>query len=164
MARTDLLLVKDDLECLMSYLDRLRGDANALVALLLDKSGQPIATSGTLPELDTTSLASLAAGNVASTEGLAQLVGEESFSTLHHEGRDVSLHINLVLQRIIMVVIFDQQASLGLVRLRVQQSTPALTALIEQVLARSAAPGAQNVTRGLPVNEISDEDIDALFG
>jgi hypothetical protein len=51
---------------------KLRIDANAKVVFLVDKNGQQIAAQGEIENLDTTSLASLTAGNVAATDGLAR--------------------------------------------------------------------------------------------
>ena len=55
--------------------ERLRRDSSSKFAFLLDKNGQQIASSGDLDGTDATALASLTAGNVAATEGLAQLIG-----------------------------------------------------------------------------------------
>jgi hypothetical protein len=65
-----------------AVLAKLRLDSSARVAFLVDKDGQQIAVHGDVSNLDTTSLASLAAGNVAATSGMAQLIGEKEFPTL----------------------------------------------------------------------------------
>ena len=90
---------------------KLRTDANAKVVFLVDKNGQQIAAHGDIENLDTTSLASLTAGNVAATDGLAQLIGEKEFSILFHEGEKDNIHISIVAQRVILVVIFDERSS-----------------------------------------------------
>ena len=54
--------------------DRLTREASAKVVFLIDKNGLLIAASGdNVQELDTTSLASLAAGNIAATSGLCHI-------------------------------------------------------------------------------------------
>jgi hypothetical protein len=45
---------------------------------IVDKNGQLIAASGETDNLDTTSLASLTAGNIAATGGMAKLLGRTS--------------------------------------------------------------------------------------
>ena len=161
MARTDLVMLEQDQPRLEAILRQLHQESNAEVVLLLDKNGQQMASSGDLEDIDTTSLASLAAGNVAATEGLAQLIGEPDFSALYHEGHERSLHLSVVARKAILLVVFDEHSSLGLVRLRVQQRGAELHALVAEVLARNIPSGA----RGGPVvvGEISDEDIEALF-
>jgi hypothetical protein len=75
MAVSDLVLLEADHTRFSGVLDRLRRDANAKVVFLIDKNGQQLASSGDLSGLDPTSLASLTAGNVAATDGLAKLLG-----------------------------------------------------------------------------------------
>jgi predicted regulator of Ras-like GTPase activity (Roadblock/LC7/MglB family) len=96
-----------------AVLARLRIDSAARVVFLVDKDGQEIATQGEVGNLDTTSLASLAAGNVAATGGMAQLIGEKEFPTLSHEGEKESIHIS-VIGRLLLVIVFDERSSLGL--------------------------------------------------
>src|SRR2546429_5018802 len=118
---------------------RLRLDSAARLVVLVDKDGQQIAVHGELGELDTTSLASLVAGNVAATGGMAQLIGEREFPTLSHEGERESIHIS-VIGRVLLVVVFDDRSSLGLVKLRVKQSSRDLSALFDEI-ARLAEQG-----------------------
>ena len=73
----------------------------AKFVFLLDKSGQQIASTGELENVDPTSLASLTAGNVAATEGVAQLVGNDGFSSLFHEGKSESMHLSIVGERFV---------------------------------------------------------------
>ena len=163
MAVSDLVLHEADHTRFMAILDRLRQDANAKIAFLIDKNGQQLAVAGLVDGLDPTSLAALSAGNVAATEGLAQLLGEREFATLFHEGEHDSLHINVVSGRAILVVIFDERSSLGLVRLRVKKSTAELCAILEDIIARSQAQRSSAVGIAAPFAEITDDDIDALF-
>jgi len=163
MAVSDLVLHETDHRRLAAVLDRLRQDANAKVAFLIDKNGQQLAAAGHLDGLDPTSLAALTAGNVAATDGLAKLLGETEFSTLFHEGEHDNLHINVVSGRAILVVIFDERSSLGLVRLRVKKSSTELSTILEDIVARSRAQRSSAVGSHAQFAEITDDDIDALF-
>ncbi|WP_373044304.1 roadblock/LC7 domain-containing protein [Vulgatibacter sp.] len=138
--------------------DRLTREANAKVVFLVDKNGQLIAASGATSNIDTVSLASLTAGNIAATGGLAKLIGEKEFSILFHEGERDNLHISIVGQRVILVVLFDARSSLGLVRLRVKKASEELGRIFEELQARADAPGAKALFA-----EITDDDIDNLF-
>lgn len=138
--------------------DRLCREANARVVFVIDKNGTLIASSGDTEHLDSTSLASLVAGEIAATGGLAKLIGEKDFNTLFHEGVRDNLHISLVAGRVILVVIFDNRSSLGLVRLRVKKSSEELTKIFESLMKRMESAGAPS-----PFAEITDEDIDNLF-
>jgi predicted regulator of Ras-like GTPase activity (Roadblock/LC7/MglB family) len=163
MGVSDLVLHEADHSRFSSILQRLRQDANAKVVFFIDKNGQQLASAGDLNGLDPTSLASLTAGNVAATDGLAKLLGEKEFSILFHEGEHDNLHINVVSGKAILMVIFDERSSLGLVRLRVKKSTVELGTLLDDIVARSQAQRASVVGSFAPFAEITDDDIDALF-
>ena len=87
MSSMDLVLFEEEIHLLEDVLQRLRHDANARAVFLIDKNGQQIASAGEVENFDSTSLASLTAGNVAATDGLAKLIGEREFSVLFHEGQ-----------------------------------------------------------------------------
>ena len=136
MGTPDLVLYDEEFQKIKDALQRLRPDANANVVFLVDKNGQQIAAVGRPRDLDTTSLASLTAGNVAATDGLARLIGEKEFSILFHEGEKDNIHISIVAQRVILVVIFDERSSLGLVRLRVRRAMAELDKIFEDIAAK----------------------------
>jgi predicted regulator of Ras-like GTPase activity (Roadblock/LC7/MglB family) len=164
MTMPDLVLYDEEFRKIKDSLNRLASDANANVVFLVDKNGQQIAAVGDLTTLDTTSLASLTAGNVAATDGLARLIGEREFSILFHEGERDNIHISIVAQRVILVVIFDERTSLGLVRLRVRRAMSELDRIFEDIAAK-AEKDKQTLTAEFdsPFAEITDEDIDRLF-
>ena len=163
MAVSDLELHETDHKQLTAVLDRLRRDANAKVAFLIDKNGQQLAIAGRFDELDPTSLAALAAGNVAATDGLAKLLGENEFATAFHEGEHDSLHINVVGGKAILIVIFDEHSSLGLVRLRVKKSSIELAAILDEIITRAKTQRTSAFSSQTTFAEITDDDIDALF-
>lgn len=137
--------------------DRLTRDANAKVVFLVDKNGLLIAASGDVQNIDTTSLASLAAGNIAATSGLAKLVGEKEFSHLFHEGEQDNIHITIVGERVILVIIFDKRSSLGLVRLRVKRASEEVKKVFDEMEKEAKA----NENAGFDL--FDEDDIDNLF-
>lgn len=164
MSGVDLIMYDEEFQKIKDVLSRLRMEANAKVVFLVDKNGQQIAAQGELESLDTTSLASLTAGNVAATDGLARLIGEREFSVLFHEGEKDNIHISIVAQRVILVVIFDERSSLGLVRLRVKKATKELDGVFEEIVAKvEQEKEALGASFESPFAEITDDDIDALF-
>ena len=158
MTAPQMVMFAEEFEQIQACCDRLVREANARTVFLVDKNGQLIAASGEVDSLDTTSLASLTAGNVAATGGMAKLLREQEFATQFHEGENAFIYIQLVGNRVILVVIFDQRSSLGLVRLRVKKSGDGLNAIFEQLIQKAQAPGME-----APLAEISDDDIDNLF-
>ena len=137
---------------------RLQRDANAKAILLIGRDGQPIAEAGDVEELDVTSLSSLTAGNVAATGGISKILREKDFTSQFHEGEKVHVHITLVGGRAILLVLFDERSSLGLVRLRVKKSSDEMARLFEQVAKKAAAKSQPSI-----LTEITDSDIDNLF-
>ena len=157
-------MYEEEYQQIKDTLRRLQVDSNAKIVFLVDKNGQQIAVEGDMRGVDATSLASLTAGNVAATDGLAKLIGEKEFSILFHEGERDNIHISLVAQRVILVVIFDERSSLGLVRLRVKKASQELERTFEELLRKSEADRGNLASRfDSPFAEITDEDIDSLF-
>ena len=140
--------------------ERLVRDANAKGIYVVDKSGQLVCEAGEMQGIDSTSLASLTAGCVAATGGLAKIVGEEEFPVHFHQGQRDNLHITMVGQRMILVVVFDERSSLGLVRLRVKKAGNELAKIFEDIKKQTEANAA---SAGSPFAEITDDDIDNLF-
>jgi predicted regulator of Ras-like GTPase activity (Roadblock/LC7/MglB family) len=159
MASPQMVMYEDEFRQISVLIEKLNREANAKVCYLVDKNGQLIASAGETTNIDATSLASLTAGNIAATSGLAKLLGEREFSILFHEGERDNIHISLIGQRVILVVIFDSRSSLGLVRLRVKRSSQELDTIFNSLAQKSQVGGG----RSSPFAEITDNDIDNLF-
>jgi predicted regulator of Ras-like GTPase activity (Roadblock/LC7/MglB family) len=161
MPSANFIVYEDEFRQLEDALRRLRQEANAKAVFLIDKNGQQIASTGEIEQFDTTSLASLTAGNVAATDGLAKLIGEREFSVLFHEGQQDHIHISIVGRRAILLVIFDDRSSLGLVRLRVKRASGDMERIFDTMAKKGEA--AEIGGEASPFSEITEEDIDALF-
>ena len=166
MSISGTVIFEEQVQQLNQILTRLRSESNARAAFLIDRNGQQIAAVGDdLEQMDPTSLSSLTAGNVASTDALAKLIGEKEFTALVHEGERDSMLISMVNARIILLVLFDERSSLGLVRLRVRKATEALVSVFLDVDKRQGSDGAQGSKAAVAAAfaEITDDDIDSLF-
>lgn len=153
-----LVMYEEEVRRIQTVADRLQQDSRARAILVVDKNGQLIAASGSASGLDTTSLSSLVAGNVAATGGIAKLIEEEEFTGQFHEGKGISVHMTLVGRRVILVVLFDKNTTHGLVRLRVKKASAELDTILEEVAQKAKSPSKANVFA-----EITDADIDNLF-
>lgn len=158
----DLILYEEEIRQLEEVLNRLRLESNSRAVFLIDKNGQQMAAQGEVEQFDTTSLASLTAGNVAATDSLAKLIGEREFSVLFHEGERDHIHISIVGKRAILLVIFDERSSLGLVRLRVKRASHDFDKIFETMAEKASIKPVEGAAP-TPFSEITDEDIDALF-
>jgi len=153
-----LVMYEEELQQINRICDVLHRDSNAKAVLVIDKNGQAIASAGEVDQLDVTSLSSLTAGNVAATGGIASLLKEKEFAGQFHEGEKVHVHISLVAQRVILLVLFDERSSLGLVRLRVRKAAAELANVLEELVKKMEAGNQPSVFA-----EITDADIDNLF-
>jgi predicted regulator of Ras-like GTPase activity (Roadblock/LC7/MglB family) len=163
MSPGDLVLFEEDFRSLQGVLRKLKADSGASVVLLVDKNGQRIASVGDVDALDMTALASLTAGNVAATDALARILGEREFSVLLHEGERENIHVSIVGRRVILVVIFSDRSSLGLVRLRVRQAAAELDHAFREAAERMEREPVLHSGIEPLLAEITDEDIDRLF-
>ena len=160
MIDSQLVLYEEDHRKILAVIGRLVREANAKGVFVVDKNGQLIGEAGEVRGIDSTSLASLTAGSIAATGGLAKIIGEEDFPIHFHQGVRDNLHITTVAKRMILVVIFDERSSLGLVRLRVKKAGAELERIFEDVKKRAESEGA---TATSPFADITDDDIDNLF-
>jgi len=159
MAETPFILQEQQFQKLKNVLARLCVECAARVVFLVDRDGQPIAFHGDIGDMDTTSFSSLAAGNVAATTSMAKLIGEDVFPAVVHEGERESIFIS-VIGRSLLVVVFDERSTLGLIKIRTKRSSFEVAAILEEVVAASAA---FDINNDAFFSEITDEDIDNLF-
>src|SRR5262245_18980899 len=117
MPDTPFILQEHQFQRLKTVVARLCAECAARCVFLIDRDGQPIAFSGEIGDMDTTSFSSLAAGNVAATSSMAKLIGEDVFPSVVHEGEHESIFISII-GRSLLVVVFDQRSTLSLVKIR----------------------------------------------
>lgn len=159
MAEAPVIISEIHFERLKHILAKLCVESAARAVFLVDRDGQPITYDGEIGDMDTTSFASLAAGNVAATSSMARLIGEDEFPAVVHEGEKESIFIS-VIGRSLLVVVFDQRSTLGLVKLRTKKASFEVSAVLDEVARDSDARRANNDSF---LAEITDEDIDSLF-
>ncbi len=159
MAQTPVVIHEHQFIKLKSVLARTCVECAARVVMLVDRDGHPLAFHGDIAGMDTTSFSSLAAGNVAATTSMAKLIGENVFPAVVHEGERESIFIS-VIGRSLLVVVFDERSTLGLVKLRTKRASFEVAAILDEAVAQSAA---FSMSKNSVFAEITDEDIDSLF-
>jgi predicted regulator of Ras-like GTPase activity (Roadblock/LC7/MglB family) len=130
MVKADWTIYEEDYWAINSVLQELLKNSNSQSILLIDKTGQMIASVGIDPGFDLMSFASLCAADFEANSQLAQLIGEKDFSTLYHQGSDESMYLARVASHIILVVLFNKRTTLGLVRLRVKKAVEGLNTVL----------------------------------
>jgi predicted regulator of Ras-like GTPase activity (Roadblock/LC7/MglB family) len=89
--------------------------------MVIDSAGSLVVSVGQRVEIDVVSLAAVAAANFAATEKIARLIGEPDFILLYYKGHKESFHFSRVSEEYIIVTIFDNTLSLGLLRLKIAE-------------------------------------------
>src|SRR5918911_278828 len=130
---------EDDFNAITASLQSFLKESNARCALLVDRTGQLVATVGEQPKFDPTTFATLTAADFSANDQLAKLVGESDFSSLFHQGEKESMYLADVARRVILVVLFDNRTTLGLVRLKMKGAVDELTKLFEVVFKRAGS-------------------------
>ena len=151
---------EDDFAAITQSLQRFLYDSNARCALLVDRSGQLVATVGEQPKFDPTAFATLTAADFSANDQLAKLIGESDFNSLFHQGEKESMYLADVARRVILVVLFDNRTTLGLVRLKMKETVERADAAVRAGV-RTRPPQAQGGAPGLLAG--ADDEIDKLF-
>ena len=71
---------------------------------------------------DVYSFAALAAGNFATVDAMAKLVGEQEFSLLFHKGTESNIHFSKIDDELLLITMFGKNISLGFLRLNVVEA------------------------------------------
>jgi predicted regulator of Ras-like GTPase activity (Roadblock/LC7/MglB family) len=151
---------EDHYRQIQAHLTAFLRESNARCALLVDRTGQLVITVGDTPQFDPTAFASLTAADFSANDQLARMIGEPEFASLVHQGERESMLLADVAKRVILVVLFDQRATLGLVKLKAKPVVEQLSRVLEDMFNRvRTGPAAQQ-----RVLEGAEDEIDRLFG
>jgi len=137
----DIVIHESDAARIDAVLRRFLSDSSCSAALLIDRSGQPLAEAGTARTLDVGSIGALAAAAFSSTAALAQLLGESEFSVLFHEGVKESMHVSTVDEQTILLAIFDDHTTIGMVRLFAREACASIGVALEETRKRPKLVG-----------------------
>jgi predicted regulator of Ras-like GTPase activity (Roadblock/LC7/MglB family) len=142
---------------IQSILAKFQTELRAQLALLINRNGQSVIISGQAETMDCTSLASLAAAQLAATDSLAAIIGEKDFPVLVHQGRHRSLLISDVLKKYLLVLVFDSSVSSGLIRYKCKKNVQ----LLEEILGDFHRRIGKNSQMSIP--QFTDEEIEELL-
>ncbi len=161
MSNDNLIMQEQDVKQIETRISAMLKGCEAKCALLVDKDGHLITRLGFTHSLDTTALAALLAGSFASTREIARLVGEDEFSVLFHQGQKDHIHMSLVGERSILVVVFDDRTTIGMVRLYAKDTAKELARVFDEI----AANQVEGVQAGIPDGfaSIAEDKLDDIF-
>jgi predicted regulator of Ras-like GTPase activity (Roadblock/LC7/MglB family) len=140
--------------------------SNAKCALLIDKEGHLVTRQGVTRDIDMDTISALVAGSFAATKEMARVLGEDEFSVLFHQGKTDNIQLSLVGDRTLLTVIFDEQTTVGMVRLYAAETTKRLQELFErqesELRANPHRPPPEDLSTGFVGN--AKDKLDDLFG
>ncbi len=154
-----VVLNEEDLALIQRLLQRLVEDTAATQALVLDKSGQVIASEGTADPEDVTALGALLAGNFASSREVARLLKEKDFRTFLQQGVRENIYTSLVGEQWILAIIFERGTHVGLVKVLANKVVEQLEKILEH--ARKARRQGGELLKGFRAS--MEDTIDLLF-
>ena len=132
-------LTKED----VGTLDQILGDylqkSEAVFSVVIDRGGTVIAQQGEEGKMDVTIVAALAAGSFAATRELARRIGEDEFSALYHQGKDHHILMNALDEQTIIITIFDEKTTVGLVRFYTVNVADQLVAFLRRLRERNVS-------------------------
>ena len=129
-------ITKKDLEKIDLCLSRMIDSSSAHFVLLVDRSGQLISHQGKAPDIDILALSALTAANFGATAEIANLLGEEEFTLLFHKGRSENVYFSAVGDHTIVVTLFDDATSLGVIRLKIAQIVEELSSIVSSIFEK----------------------------
>ena len=165
MVKGNWALYEEDFWAINTTLQSLIQTAGAKSVMLIDKTGQMISSIGEPPGFDVTSFSSLAAADFAANQELAEMVGENDFATLVHQGSNESLYLSMIANRVILVVLFDKKTSLGLVRLKARRAGDELLSVLNKLFDKLQYRNEElaSSTLGAEFAAEAENEIDSLF-
>ncbi len=132
----NVVITKKELEKINLCLTKMVSSSSAHSVLLIARSGQMIAYQGDTLDIDISALSALTAANFGATAEIARLLGEEEFTLLFHKGRSENVYFSAMGEHVIMVTLFNEKTSLGLIRLRINQVQEELSQIISLIFEK----------------------------
>jgi len=163
MVRTNWKVFEEDYWAINTTLQELLKNSNATSVMLLDKTGQMISNVGEEPRFDLHSFASLCAADFEANAQLANLIGEQDFSTLYHQGSNESMYLARVAGTIILVILFDKKTTLGLVRLRAKKAVDNLDTVLRRLFEKLEYENEEMTEFDEEFAAEAELEIDSLF-
>jgi len=133
----DMILFPEDIDLLNDVLSQLSKKANLLLAVLVNKDGRLLTNQGSLSDVDIVSMAALVAGNSASMLAIANLMGEQEFSSMYHQGKEKHIYISTVDENTFLCLVFDDRTNIDRVKVFARQFDRQIKEALQQVYNKS---------------------------
>lgn len=158
---TNLVISDRELASISSVLTKLMNDTNATSAILIDKSGQVVATQWAGPRRNATTLGALLAGVFSSSREVAKLLDEKDFRNIFQQGVQENIYTSMVEEQWLLVIIFDRLTHIGLVKVLSKKAADELGRILERV--RTDTSRTKSAVINLQFRSSVEDTIDLLF-
>jgi predicted regulator of Ras-like GTPase activity (Roadblock/LC7/MglB family) len=158
---SNLVISESELGNIARTLGHLSQSTSASHVLLLDKSGQLISAQGLSAHRDVVALGALLAGAFGSSRQVAGILGEQDFRSIYQQGVHESIFTSLVGERWLLVVVFDRQTHVGLVKVLARRAVEDLERILERV-SHGSQPAPERVV-DVQFRSSVESTIDRLF-
>lgn len=109
-------LLEEDIAAMDVSLRALLKKSEATAAVIIDRGGFLITQQGGDDELDFTTLAALCSNTYAASQMIAELIGEDNFSSVYQQGDSNSILVVNVDEYSLLVIVFPATVSAGAVK------------------------------------------------
>ena len=157
----NFVITDGDLGNIARILGRLSQTTSASHVLLLDKAGQLSSLQGQGGQRDIVALGALLAGAFGSSRQVAAILGERDFRNIYQQGLHESIYTSLVGEQWLLVVVFDKQTHVGLVKVLARRAVEELEGVLERL--RAGAVNTPDQVLNVQFRSSADEAIDQLF-
>lgn len=141
-----LVFYANDVERLEGELDGFLELSSARCAFLIDRDGHLVTRRGEPMTQSLESVAALIAGSFAATREMARQLGENEFTILFHQGARDSIQLQLVGERTLLAIVFDQRTNLGLVRFYAKEAARRLEGVFGEIATRPASAASDTLS------------------
>jgi len=148
-------------KAISEILSELASKTRARTIIFSDMNGHPITQRGTSADINISNMAALAAGGFSATTEIAKLIGEKKqFKFIFHEGENHNVYFSNVGNNFLLVLIFNSQTALGMIRIYTKRAIDALNELIY-----TAKEEEEKTTQFVDVdfNKYLNEELDKAF-
>lgn len=149
-------LIEEDIQRFGVILHTLLQHTEAATALIIDKGGFLITHAGNSEEFDLTTIAALASGAYMANQTIANLVNEANFNSVYQQGERFSIFATQCGEECILVVIFEADHSVGVVK---YFSAPA----VEKIVAQLQVAQERDPAGGLDLSVLNVADTSGVF-
>ncbi len=156
-----IVLSGETYKALSEIIAELAGNTRARTIIFSDMNGHPITQRGTATEIDISNLSALAAGDFSATAEMAKIIGEKrQFKFIFHEGEKYNAYLSNVGNNFLLILIFDSQTALGMIRIYTKRAIGALSDVLQKAEAETEH---KDSFVDLDFNKYLNEELDKAF-